>query len=248
MTDWIQAADRPSAVARVICLPRAGGNARDFDPWQEGLGDRVQLCAVQLPGRLNRFREPAIDDLLTIAAQVAGAVQELDDLPYVMFGDCMGALVAFEVARFLRQSGGPSPRALVVASYPAPDQLRTERPYHAASAEELRQRLREVGGVPPIALAEDELFELLLPMLRADFAVFECYRYEPEPPLDVEIHAMAGTDDPYVSFEVLEGWRSHTTAGFSRYVLPGGHSFLREGSEAVEAVRSLALAAGGCMP
>lgn len=243
MTEWIQRVTKPGAAARVVCLPRAGGSARDFDSWRAGLGEQVELCAAQLPGRLDRFREPALDDLGIMAAQVAAAIQQLNRLPYLLFGDCMGALVAFETARVLRAAGAGLPGALVVASYPAPDGIRTERSYHDAPPAEFRQRLRDVGGLPPSALADDELFDLLLPTLRADFAAFERYRYRPEPPLELDIHAMAGAQDPFVAVEVLESWRDHTSREFSLSAFPGGHFFLRDSAAAVSRVRALALAA-----
>ncbi|MDT0457049.1 thioesterase domain-containing protein [Streptomyces sp. DSM 41527] len=242
MTDWIQSVSAPDAVARVVCLSRAGGSARDFDRWRAPMGEDVELAAVQLPGRLDRFHEPPLSDLHEIAEEVAAALTTLPARPYVLFGDCMGALLAFETACALRRRGAAPPDCLVVASYPAPDRLRTERPYGDGSADDLRQRLREVGGVPPAVLDEDELFELMLPMLRADFAAFEGYRHRPTEPLSVDIHALVGADDPYVTVTDLHGWQRHTTGEFTARALPGGHFFLHESDDAVSRVRSLALA------
>jgi medium-chain acyl-[acyl-carrier-protein] hydrolase len=134
------------------------------------------------------------------------AIETLDAKPYLLFGDCMGALISYEAARMVRSRGGRQAAALIIASYPSPDQLRTTKPYHQAPTGELRQRLREVGGVPPAVLEDDELFELLLPTLRLDFAAFERYRYVPEAPLDIDIHAIGGRGDPYVSASALECW------------------------------------------
>jgi len=242
VTDWIQSVPAPAAVARVVCLSRAGGSARDFDQWRKPLGDEIEMCAVQLPGRLDRFHEQPLSDLHRIAEEVAGALTTLSPLPYLLFGDCMGALVAFETASTLSRLGAAPPDALVVASYPAPDRIRTERPYGDGSAEDLRERLREVGGVPPVVLDEDELFELMLPMLRADFAAFEGYRYRDTAPLPCAIHALVGAEDPYVTVADLEGWRRHTTGEFTARALPGGHFFLHEGEATVSFVRGLALA------
>ncbi|WP_033213696.1 thioesterase II family protein [Kitasatospora phosalacinea] len=247
MSRWIQRTGAPDAVARVVCAGRAGGSARDFDGWRAVLGPLVETAAVQLPGRLDRFTEPPVGDLPEIAGQVAAAVTALEPLPYVLFGDCMGALVAFETARALRRSGAPAPAALVVASYPAPHRIRTERPYHDAPAAELKRRLYEVGGVPPVALADDELFELLLPVLRADFAAFERYRYVEEEPLGIPVHAVVGADDLYVPLAAVREWSEHVgpDGEFTARTFPGGHFFLREGDEPAAWVRGLALAAAG---
>jgi surfactin synthase thioesterase subunit len=247
VTAWLQvsAVDRPAA--RVCCLPRAGGSTRDFDGWGSALGPHVEVCAVQLPGRLNRFREPAATSLfdasVAIAAELADRADlpDLPDLPMVIFGDCMGALIAFEVARELRRKYGLVPGALVVASYLPPHEIRTTRPYHDAPPDELRARLAEVGGVAPEMLADDELFELMLPTLRADFSLFETYEYRPEESLSSDIIAIVGATDPYVSSASLAGWKQHTSGTFQIREFPGGHFFLRDSPPALDMVRQIAL-------
>jgi len=242
MSGWLQREYAPDAVARAVCVPRAGGSARDFDAWRAPLGSQVELCAVQLPGRLDRYTEPALSDLLEIAAAVAEAVWALTPAPFVLFGDCMGALVAFEAARALRRGGGPAPAALVVSSYPAPHQARTERRYADATPGEFRRRLQDVGGVPAAAIDDDELFELMLPTLRADFAAFEGYACGEEEPLDAGIHALLGRGDPYYAPSDLAGWQRHTSRDFKLTLFEGGHFFLREGDAAAMFVRDVAVA------
>ena len=240
---WIQREALTGAVARAVCVPRAGGSARDFDPWRAPLGSQVELCAVQLPGRLDRYTEPALSDLWKIAAAVADALSGLPYLPLVLFGDCMGALVAFEAARALRRSGGVLPSALIVSSYPAPHRARTERTYADGTADDFRRRLQDVGGVPAAAIGDDELFELMLPTLRADFAAFEGYVYTEDEPLDVDIHALLGRTDPYYSAADLAGWQRHTSRELELTLFEGGHFFLREGDAAAAFVRDVAVAA-----
>ena len=74
-----------------------------------------------------------------------------------------------------------------------------------------------------------ELLALLLPILRADVRLVETYRSPARPPLEVEIVALGGADDPAISAAKLAGWRTHTTGKFSARLLPGGHFFLFRG-------------------
>ena len=245
MSPWFLCCGSGRARARVIAISRAGGTARDFDSWPAGLGDEIELCAVQLPGRLERFPEPALRDLRVIAAEVAAATAELAPLPYVLFGDCMGALIAYEVMVALREHGRPGPAALAVGFYPPPDQPRVERRYSDGPAGALRGRLREVGGVSPELLDDDEFFELLTPTLRADFAVFEDYRHRPEPPFDLDVLVLVGRDDPYVGAADVRGWQRHTAGRCDIRVLDGDHFLLRDNTAAVELVRELAIRAAG---
>jgi medium-chain acyl-[acyl-carrier-protein] hydrolase len=68
--------------------------------------------------------------------------------------------------------------------------------------------------------------ELLLPVLRADFAVCETYAYTAEEPLDCSITAFGGNGDPRVSRQELSAWHLQTTKSFSLQMFPGDHFFL----------------------
>ncbi|MDR3637950.1 MAG: thioesterase domain-containing protein [Isosphaeraceae bacterium] len=242
MSPWLTMRAAPNgAVVRLLCLHRAGGTAQDFAEWPDRICRDIHVCPVQLPGRLERFTEPVMDRMGPLAREVAGVAAELAGLPLVLFGECMGALLAFEVARELRRVGARPPASLIVASYPPPDHPRTVPCYHDAPSQAFKDHLAAIGGVSEGALDNEEFFELMLPMLRADFAVFETYRYVPEPPLVSEIHAIGGGDDRNVSEPLLEGWRHHTSGTFSRRMFPGDHSFVQMNPEVPAHVERLVL-------
>ncbi|MGA5453257.1 thioesterase II family protein [Streptomyces umbrinus] len=104
----------------------------------------------------------------------------------------LGGLVAFEPARLLRHRGWPAPCHLFVSASPAPARRR-EPLLHNASDTELKTRLLALNGTPREILGNDELMELILPVLRADFAILETYEYHEEPPLDVPITVFGAT-------------------------------------------------------
>jgi medium-chain acyl-[acyl-carrier-protein] hydrolase len=70
--------------------------------------------------------------------------------------------------------------------------------------------------------------EVMLPILRADFALYETYLYSNEPPLNCPISAFGGVQDRRVSASDLEAWRSQTSASFSLRMFPRDHFFLKE--------------------
>jgi len=67
---------------------------------------------------------------------------------------------------------------------------------------------------------------IMLPVLRADLAVYETYVYLPERPLACSISSYGGLSDQRVSRDDLEAWRSQTSASFSLTMLAGDHFFL----------------------
>jgi medium-chain acyl-[acyl-carrier-protein] hydrolase len=90
----------------------------------------------------------------------------------------------------------------------------------------LRRALRRLNGTPEEVLEHEELMQLMLPILRADFAVYETYVYSAEPPLRCPIAVLGGSEDHKLSRAALEAWQEQTSASFSLRMLPGDHFFL----------------------
>lgn len=199
---------------------------------------------VQLPGRENRITEPPAFTIGEIADEIAPATGE----PYALYGHSMGARVAFEVTRELRRRGLPGP-ALLFAGGGHPPHRKVPLAATADLPDDafIDQLVRRAGAQPELK-HEPELRDLLLPVLRADFAWIKRYRYEPEPPLGTPIVALTGVDDGEVGVADLLGWARHTTAGFRLRTMPGGHLFVQDRPADVAAVITADLAGTHPLP
>jgi medium-chain acyl-[acyl-carrier-protein] hydrolase len=138
----------------------------------------------------------------------------------------MGGLVCFELARQLRREYNFSPQHLFVSGCRAPQIPDPDPPIHQLETSEFIEELRRFNGTPEAVLQNQELMDLLLPSLRADFAVLETYTYQPEPPLTCDITAFYGLEDKQVSQAEMQAWEQQTTAKFCLLTLPGDHFFL----------------------
>lgn len=221
----------PDAPVRLVGVPYAGGGASVFNGWHSGLPD-IELAAVRLPGRESRFGDPPFTRMGPLVADLADGIAAAADRPYALFGHSMGARVVFEVARRLRTLGGPQPRYLFVSGCRAPH-LPPRPPTGHLTDPEFVQELRDLGGAPPQFFAEPELVELLLPLLRADFAVLESYDYTAAAPLDIPVRAFCGDTDPHVSQAQAAAWSEHTSSRFGLTPVAGGHFYLGEQSAAL---------------
>jgi medium-chain acyl-[acyl-carrier-protein] hydrolase len=219
----------------LICIPHAGGGVASFRGWAERL-HAAEVGIVQLPGRGSRLRDPLVQSLGDAATGVADAISGSFPRPTVLFGHSLGALIAFEAARRLRERGWPL-LALFVSGRRGPV-LADPQPAiaHLPTGDFVRQVRQRYDAVPDAVLADPEMMQLLVPGLRADFAMLENYRYEPGPPLPCPIVACGGSADPHASRLELEAWKSETKSRFGVHTFAGGHFYLHDEREAVTAL------------
>jgi medium-chain acyl-[acyl-carrier-protein] hydrolase len=233
----------PGARLRLFCFPYAGGGASIYRQWLTEMPAPVEVCAVQLPGREARLREQPFKDLPTLVAAAADGLAPYMDKPFAFFGHSMGAMVAYELARELRRRGQTGPVHLFLSGRRAAHLPDSHPMVHGLPDEEFKQELRRLGGTPEAVLEHQELMEMMLPMLRADFQLVETYAYHPEEPLVCPIAALGGLADAEAGQPELAPWRQHTTGDFSLRMFPGGHFFLHDHRQALQRyiVQDLAL-------
>jgi surfactin synthase thioesterase subunit len=218
---------KPDARIRLFCLPFAGGGASTYRLWADRLPASIEVCPIQLPGREDRYREPAFTSVTGLASALAREVTPYLDLPYAFFGHSMGALVSFELTRALRRSGAPAPRALFLAAYPAPEISALREPIHHLPDAEFIEQMRRLEGTPEATLQNADLMSFMLPILRADFEACDTYVCADEPPLPTPVFMYGGDADHEVDQASLEAWRGITTGAFTLRMLPGTHFFVQ---------------------
>lgn len=236
---WVmRARPNPSARMRLFCFPYAGGGASVYRAWANTLPPELEVCAVQLPGRENRLVEPLFERAAPLVDTLAEVLEPYLDMPFAFFGHSMGALIAFELARELRRARGQTPVHLFAAGRPAPQVIKRDAPVYQMSRDKFLDQLRFLNGTPSAILQNPELMELVLPILRADFALNETYMYYQEEPFGCPLSAFGGRDDPKVDPNELKLWERQTTATFRLRMLPGNHFFIN--SEQATLLRAIA--------
>ena len=241
--DWITCpAPNPTARLRLFCLPFAGGGASIYRSWARALPSTIEVCPVQLPGRENRIRESPYTDILSLAETLAGQIQLYSQKPFVLYGHSMGALLAFELARILQRQNAPMPLTLFLAAHRAAHLSPRRAPIHALPRDELIRALHRMGGLQEEVAQDQELLDLLLPILRADLTLCDLYRFAPDTQLDCPFHLYGGRDDMEVPPEDMESWSEHSTQSSSLRIFPGGHFFLRSAGDALMQAIGSALA------
>ena len=218
----------PSATSkmRLFCLPYAGGSATFYRDWQKALPAAIDVLPVELPGRGMLFNQPAFNAMLPLVEYLADALAPWLDHPFAFFGHSMGALISFELTRFLSQTRRAAPMHLFISAQRAPH-LPIPLPHtYTRSDEELWAEIAALNGVPQEVLDNPQLMELLIPALRGDLTLCGTYTYVPGPELTCSLTVLGGMHDPLAERSQLEAWRSHTTATMTIQMLAGDHFFL----------------------
>lgn len=216
----------PAARLRLFCFPYAGTGASIYRTWSHGLPPDIEVCPVQMPGRGTRLTETPFTRLKPLVQALAQGLAPLLDRPFAFFGHSLGALVCFELARQLSRESDVRPVRLFVSGDRAPHVPSRHRPIHALPEGEFLAELRHLNGTPGKLLENMELMQMMLPVLRADFAIYESYVYASEPPLDCLISTFGGLQDDRVTRDDLEAWRDQTSGPFSLQMFPGDHFYL----------------------
>ncbi len=230
---WLFGQPASDARIRLIGFPFAGGSVAAFQGWSEGLGPQIGLQIVSLPGRGSRLFDPPCDDWPTLVDVLCAELAPLFDRPVAFFGHSLGALLAFETARALRSRGLPL-HSLWLSGAEAPHRRALKRRLHDLPERDLIEALRDYNGTPAELLDHAEMMELLLPGIRADFALSERYVWQDqEGGLTCPMHLLLGDADPYVELPRALAWSELGAAGMTRHDFNGDHFFLNPHQQAI---------------
>ncbi|MCP4117652.1 MAG: thioesterase [Desulfobacteraceae bacterium] len=215
----------PRVPVRLFCLPFAGGSYYSYYPLEKHMDSRVSLFPIDLPGHGRRMREPLLDDLNDMCADLYQQIRDQLNGPYALLGHSMGATLAYLLAQKIRAMGGPRPVHLFAAGRQGPPAPSRQRDVHLLPEQDFIAHLQLYGGIQDDVLMDKELLQLFEPILRADFKALGNYTYKEEPPLAVPVTVFLGTADTTTYDEALT-WQAVTRTPIGMHRFPGGHFFL----------------------
>jgi medium-chain acyl-[acyl-carrier-protein] hydrolase len=216
----------PQVKLRLFCFPFGGAGASFYRDWQPALPKSIEVCPVQPPGREERLSEKPFTNLAPLVAELGEILRPYLDRPFAFFGHSMGALISFELARYLRRLNQPMPAYLFISGRPAPQIPLNDPPTFDLPDSEFIEELRKIQGTPESVLQNPELMALFMPLLRADFELCQTYPYDHELPLNCPFFVFGGLTDSDISQESLVSWRAQTNSPMQLQMFPGDHFFI----------------------
>ena len=226
---------RPAPRWRLVCFPYAGAGASIYFSWAKYLAEReIEVWNVQYPGRETRLAEAPAREFSAMVQQLTDALRPLEaaGVPLAFFGHSMGAVLAHEVACQLFRQHRLLPVGLFLSGRNAPS-LRREPPrLHLLPPEELLDAVAEFGNLSEAIRNEPELIELLIPALRADFALLydyhQCWDARRVVRLPCQLSVFGGDQDPWTQADGLAHWQQFVCGQFRLRTYAGGHFFINQ--------------------
>jgi natural product biosynthesis luciferase-like monooxygenase protein len=210
---------RPTAAIRLFCIPYAGGEPGMFSKWSDALPPEIEVCALRVPQGFNRM-----EDLLD--ALVPALLPHLDR-PFALHGHSVGALVAFELARRLREQGHEAVHLFVAAQH-APHLPFPYPALQTLDGAEAVQLLRSLApeAAPGMEFDPERASRPQLDGLRDSIALQSTnFTWVPGAPLACPLAVFGATSEPVLTRDHLAAWQAHTTGTFELRMLEGPHVF-----------------------
>ncbi|MEU0303043.1 alpha/beta fold hydrolase [Streptomyces sp. NPDC006175] len=234
---WVRRFHRADDSVRLVCLPHAGGSAAFYRPMSAALSPDVSTFAVQYPGRQDRIREPCVESIPELADAIFDALAPLAGESLALFGHSMGATLAFELAVRMEKRLGRSPSALFLSGRRAPAHFRAEADFvHTRDDAGIVAELAALSGTAPELLENQEILDMVLPMLRSDYRAIETHRGGVDDVVSCPVTVLTGESDDRVSVQEAAGWAAHTRGDFALETFSGGHFFLDDHRDAVAGI------------
>lgn len=221
----------PKGATLALCFHHAGANAGFWRSWLPvARRYNLHLCPYELPGHSTRLQERCLTTIDAVLADLAPICAKLNadprGAPMVLFGHSLGALIAFAVAQSL--TAGRLQRLFVSGRLP-PQQQPPAPLRHTLSDQQLAAELIGLGGTPKEVLASPELLAMVLPILRADFAITETFALPSaaQQQRALPLTVLGGRDDAEVSVAQLRGWLQWGDETSTCQLFAGDHFYLQ---------------------
>jgi len=216
---------------QLFLLPFAGGNCNSFLFLKEYLENDFELHFLELPGRGKRLMEPLlhkVNDAVTDYLQQIRSLRNQEK--FFIYGHSLGAFLGYFVSEKLCLSGD-SPSAFISSGNASPKCI-IKKEIHLMPVDILKKELLKMGGMPLEILNDQDMFNFLDPIIRADFEILERYKgYYNEYQIGVPIYALMGDQEELAP--KIEEWKSFTTNNFYCNITKGDHFFIQKSPESI---------------
>lgn len=226
---------------QLFCFPYAGGESDFYAKWQDKYNDisSFEVELIDYPGRGKKINSPLNTDFNELVEQLALEVNKRINKVFAFFGHSLGAIIAYEVAKKIKNDNNISPLCLFLSGCPAPQYICKIEPYKELSDAELVSKLIPFGGIPETIIQQPELLSFFFPYLKSDFLLIDTYIPLITSSFTVPIVAFLGDKDTNLSIEQAKCWKGYNENNFFEYnIMSGDHFFIKNEYPVIKKINS----------
>jgi surfactin synthase thioesterase subunit len=211
----------------LLCFTFAGGNKYSYRPFSDKASSFFNLITIEYPGRGSRIKEQLISDIHTLIDDLYKQVDTLVDTDrYIIYGHSLGGLVAYLMTLKLLENNHSKPEHIFITGTSGPSaSSRLEKMRSLLPHDEFIKEIKDLGGMPDEILESEDMLNYLEPILRNDFKVSETYIHGENPPLDIPLTVITGTEEDMEMEDILL-WQKESNLPVDFRQMPGGHFFI----------------------
>jgi medium-chain acyl-[acyl-carrier-protein] hydrolase len=239
---WIPTSLRKinSPDVRLFCLPFAGGSSFSYRSIERYISPKIDMFTIELPGHGTRMNEVPIDRIEELVPRIVYGIQNYLDIPFVFFGHSMGALLAFEISRYLESHYQKKAEHLFLSAMRAPH-LPSKFPLMASlPKDDFLKNVKQLEELPENVLKSPEMLDMFLNIMRTDFALCENHSISNRASINTPIFAFCGSQDTFAIPDDVKKWDQYTNKHFEFKLLKGKHLFCKSsGKEIAETINQI---------
>jgi surfactin synthase thioesterase subunit len=183
---------------------------------------------MEMAGRGARFKESFYQNMAEAVNDQYAQMEFSDDRQYAFFGHSMGSILVYELCCKILAEKRQRPAHIFLSGMYPPHIKKERKILHQLPFSEFKAEIVNIGGTPRQVFENQELMDFFVPILKADYKIFETYQYLPnDTKFDWGITVFNGLSDKTTYAEMLE-WGKYTSDSSKLYQYEGGHFFIHD--------------------
>lgn len=213
----------------LFCLPSAGSSASMYAIWAKHAPKWLKVCPIEYPGHGARINEHLVHDPMLLTHELVETILAHGYQKFALFGHSLGTALIWRIVKELQSRNLETLLGLIVISgRRETSTLKQElKNRHLLPRPDFIRAVSRYAGLPQELLAQDEILDFFLPILRNDFHLNDFLMDDAPTLTSCPLIAIAGESDPDIpSAEMMNKWAAYSRTWLGYHPLPGDHFYL----------------------
>lgn len=221
--------EHDEAEYNMFCFPHAGAGASTYASWGKVISEKCNIYPVQYPLRETRMNEQMPSNIQELAKLIVEENEKLfHSKPIILFGQCLGAYIAYETALTIQKRLSIAPMLLVVASSESPSKVYKNTLPENMNNQDIAAHFANLGYINKSLIGNKSFMDFFMPVLKTDYNLTINYKSENHEKVNCKILTACGKDDSNITTGMLQNWQAYTMKSICIKEYDGGHFFINK--------------------